>query len=134
MAIETYAGSGNFTTRVPVNSNGYMYTVGPANGSKLYHPGTRGIVYQDVSMSTPYTNYPTFRLYQSTGSIPWRVNSLGYGYYGVMYDNPTWRSQYSGYDLLGMRDIIINNEATIDPYGTLYIYFQKKKHSEVHIN
>ena len=88
MAIETYAGSGNFTTRYAFEENGYFFTVGPSNGSKLYQPGTRGLVVKDSSLG----NFPTvstiaFRLKDNSTSSRWWPTTTSYssGYASMAY-------------------------------------------------
>lgn len=122
MAIETYAGSGNFTTRYAFTDEGYFFTVGPPNGSKLYQPGTRGLVVKDNTLG----NFPTistisFRLKDNATSSRWwpTVTATSSGYASMAYTSystgaQTIHKQLSTVSTLGMDSFIQTTANSFD--------------------
>lgn len=118
MAIQTYAGGGNFTDRYVVDSNGYMFTVGPKNNSgKLWQPGTRGIVYQDAKFTSTTNDLAQFRVRTVNTNLQWRTVNTADGYYSIAYNSGVYRQINDG-DLLGMGDIIRQDDGN----GTVYLF------------
>ena len=93
-------------------NDGYMYTIGPANGTgKLFQPGTRGKVFDDVALSE---RKPTFRLKASGEYFNTRV--IGNGYFAKWYDNNRIYTQSNApyTDNLGMDSIISSDSEAMN--------------------
>ena len=122
MAIETYAGSGNYTTRYAFEENGYFFTVGPKNGSKMYQPGTRGLIVKDSSLG----NFPTvstisFRLRDNSTSSRWwpTTTATSSGYASMAYTSystgaQSIHKQLSTVSTLGMDSFIQTTANSFD--------------------
>lgn len=87
--------------------SGYMYTIGPKNGGKLYQPGTRGLVVDDVAKSS---GYPRIRFRKSNNV--YIINGMDYGYFAAWTDdNSSVRTQsqiYTDPSYLGLKNLILH--------------------------
>lgn len=124
MAIETYAGSGNFTQRYAFNNNGYFFTVGPKNGNKLHQPGTNGIVVTDATLETFTPTGPiiSFGFRQNSSTSRWWptvTSSIATGYGSMAYTSystgaQTIHKQSSTINTLGMDSFIMTSANSYD--------------------
>ena len=99
-------------------NDGYMYTIGPANGTgKLFQPGTRGKVFDDVAMSA---RKPTFRMAYNTSGDYYYTRNVGNGYYAKWYDDVIHNQSTAPYtDNLGFDSIIRND---YDPLNAVWLF------------
>lgn len=101
MAIQLYSG-GKYTDKYLFNRLGYFFTIGPKNGSKLYQPGTQGLVCADAhplminDINNPLT--PTIEYSISTTTTQPEIierNVSKHGYAAMQWRGGALRKQVS---------------------------------------